>query len=125
MELLLAHGADIDGGVEGVETSAVFIAARSGGEEALRWLIDRGAGFTRPNSSGWSPLHVAASLGCLERVKILLEAGENTNGLDGDAWTPLHRAAASKSLGCVVYLLEHGADVKLRGCLCILWPGRQ
>lgn len=109
VELLLAHGADVNARAAGNWTP-LSIAVQTGGPKSVKALLDNGADL-----EAWeyhSPLHLAAwrtDSQAVDVVKALLDSGADVNaraGYDGD--TPLHRALQASSV--VEVLLTAGAD---------------
>jgi ankyrin repeat protein len=78
MDLLLAHGADVNAQVTGTKTysmrvsrapsanegmTALHIAAQSGKADLVRYLLDKGANTEIPNSDGRKPIDLVSSGG--------------------------------------------------------------
>ena len=75
MELLLEHGANIDGCP--YDATALIHVAGSGPLETLRWLLEHGASSRARGNfpRGATALHLACAQGHLEAVKLLQRAG--------------------------------------------------
>jgi len=125
--LLLAHGADATGRVNG--GWPLFSAMEGGHVEAMQMLFDhgadvnakghhgatllhltgkpelvklllaRGANPSARDDAGVTPLHVDAVMAWLEAAQMLLEAGADGNAADSQGWTPLHYAALASRKG--------------------------
>ncbi|MCG6885161.1 MAG: ankyrin repeat domain-containing protein [Silicimonas sp.] len=102
--LLLAHGADVNDGVqwaEGHMLSALYLAIGAGDNMALgRWLLEHGAD---PNDN--ESLYHATELGHHEGLKLLLAHGAKPNGTNA-----LLRAMDFDDVAAVRMLLAAGAD---------------
>lgn len=144
VEVLLDHGAAVDGRGAGDWTSPLATALAFGFLEAAEALVRRGAAVTtlaaaaglgrfedaRRMLAAASPedrqraLALAAQHGHVELVKLLLEAGEdpdrfNPKGNHGHS-TPLHQAALAGHEAVVRLLVERGARLDIRDTL---WQG--
>lgn len=74
MELLIAHGADVNA-KDAFSNSAVHFCARNGYQMVIEQLIRSNANLDLQNSNGESALHLAAKYGHAECVDILLKSG--------------------------------------------------
>jgi len=74
-QILLDHGADINGGWPAPLAAAAF----NGKAHMVRFLLDRGADVTAPNC-GDIALSEAASQGYESVVRLLVESGVNVEG---------------------------------------------
>jgi ankyrin repeat protein len=99
---------------------ALSWAARSNRAEAVRTLVERGAGLEADVYRG-TPLMWAAAFGRTDAVRALLEAGADPSGVStfggpthGEGVTPLHLAAQGGHVEAIGLLLEAGADTTLR-----------
>ncbi len=91
MGYLVDAGVDINAGTSG--DTPLTAAAREGTEEAVRWLLERGAdvnGRAKPTAS--TPLEEAVVEGRLEMVELLLASGADPDILHGN---PQRNALAS------------------------------
>ncbi len=85
LELLLAHGADVNAvSSNGLEETPLRLAAKSGGSDKVRFLLRAGArpGFT--TSQGYNALIAAAHsfrADQMDVIKLLLEAGTDPNSI--------------------------------------------
>lgn len=101
IDLLLRHGADIDGRSHWWAGSFGLLDGCD--PELAPFLIERGATVDA---------HAAARLGLLDRLAALLAADPSlVHARGGDGQTPLHVA---KTLAVAQLLVEHGADVDAR-----------
>jgi ankyrin repeat protein len=135
-ELLLDHGAAIDGVVPGL-WRPLFTALAFGHADAAVVLASRGASLGLPEAAGlgrldaverWLPgadaearhraLALAAQHGRTQIVDILLAAGEDPNRYNPPGnhahSTPLHQAALAGHIAVVELLVAHGARLDLR-----------
>lgn len=91
----------------------LHLACFSGGVEATRLLIERGAPLetlARHAQVRVRPLGTAAFSRDRESARALLEAGADANGAGAGGFTPLHTAAQNGDVELVRLLLEHGGD---------------
>lgn len=75
---------------------AVICAARYGGVECVKLLLERGANVNAVDNYRCTALMCAAASGRVECVKLLLDAGADVNAVCGYGYTAL------------VYATEHG-----------------
>lgn len=87
----------------------LLIAARSGNNELLDFLLRIRANALKRNKFGDSAIMVAAYGGQVAAVKRLLDAHVEINN---DGWTPLHYAAFAGHAEIVRLLIERGADTE-------------
>lgn len=71
-ELLLSHGADVNGKCAGARPAPIVRAAENNRREMVRLLIARGADVRR---GGGQPIHAAGPRGHREVCRLLVEAG--------------------------------------------------
>jgi ankyrin repeat protein len=125
VELLLEHGAQVDGGVKGRgrEGSPLRAAAYYGRADVAKLLVERGANLNARDAAGRTALHYAAQEGYPDIARLLLEHGAHVNATDASGVAPLHIGLGGR--GCdtvsrgphivacaklVKLLLEYGAD---------------
>lgn len=90
----------------------LHLACFSGGPEAVRLLVERGASLERVAAASFArvrPLGTAAFARQLEAARVLLEAGADPNGAGAGGVVPLETAEANADEELVRLLLEHGA----------------
>jgi len=123
---LLVHGANVNAKESRHGQTAVMWAAAEGHVEVLQALIEAGADFKMPLSSGFTPLLFAVREGRIDAVKTLLKAGADVNDAvkvravprlpeEGAAplragMTPLSMAVANAPFELAAELLKAGAD---------------
>lgn len=111
-ELLLGHGAAVEGRTRLGSYSPLHLAARSGRSEVVELLLAAGAdpGATT-TSRGAQALHFAAETDNVRAIEALLEAGVDVDVREG-AWeqTPLMFASSYGRTAAVQTLLAAGAD---------------
>lgn len=107
--------------------SPLHYAAREGGLESARLLLDAGAEIDQRNPDDITPLIMAIGNGHAEVAKFLVEMGADVNASDWYGRTPLWSAVEARNqdinngtlehmvdrgplLPLVQFLLEHGAD---------------
>lgn len=91
-------------------------ACYSGGVEATRLLVERGAELETVSQHSFirvRPLGTAAFSRDGESALVLLEAGADPNGRGEGGFTPLFTAAQNGDMELVRLLLQHGADPSL------------
>jgi hypothetical protein len=89
--LLLRRGAN----PEIVSEYHYFPQHEAAGEDAVEFieaLVNAGATFNRPNSTGYTPLHLACRKGHSAVVDFYLERGADRNVVDEFGASPLHEA---------------------------------
>jgi uncharacterized protein YndB with AHSA1/START domain len=107
-EPALVHGLSDDG------FTALHLACFSGGAEAVRLLVQRGAPLERLAEASFArvrPLGTAVFAGNVEAAQVLLEAGADPNGVDSGELRPLHTAEANGNEELARLLREHGATL--------------
>ncbi|HVM16254.1 MAG TPA: SRPBCC domain-containing protein [Gaiellaceae bacterium] len=95
----------------------LHLACFSGGGDAVRLLVERGAPLDAVARSPFAevpPLGTAAFARRLDAARALLDAGADPNGRGARGFTPLQTAAQNGDVPMVELLLERGADPELR-----------
>ena len=95
----------------------LHLACFSGGAEATRLLVERGAdaeAMSRHPSIQVRPLGTAAFIRDRESARVLLDAGADPNGEGEGGFVPLHTAAQNGDVELISLLLERGADAQRR-----------
>ena len=110
LELLLEHGAEIEG-VDDHGTTVLISVADSGDKESLEMLLARGANIHAVSEGYGTALSAAASEGDEECLRVLLDHGGDPNQISGDWGTALQAASDAADLDCINMLLEAGAEV--------------
>lgn len=87
---VLKNGLDPNYTYRGV--SLLVCAMGAGNTDAVRLLIDAGAGATS-HPHGWSPLHAAAFSGNMDALLLALQQASDKSPIDEHGWTPLDVAA--------------------------------
>ncbi|GLA98226.1 hypothetical protein AtubIFM57143_006165 [Aspergillus tubingensis] len=103
-----------DGTLEGKTfgMAALHIAARSGREEVLQFLLERGSNPNARSSDNKTPLIYACTRGeQVGVVKRLLDAGANPDLVSDRGFSALHCAIESKSDDLVQLLLKQGTPL--------------
>jgi ankyrin repeat protein len=116
---LVDAGADVNGTCKEYKYSdpvpLIDVAAKQGGFEVFRYLVEHGAKLEARGELGKLPIHYAAEAGQVEVVKYLVERRDGAGQLrlrDTVGRTPLHYAAYGGQPAVVTYLLDHGADIE-------------
>uniref|UniRef100_H3CTL6 Ankyrin repeat and sterile alpha motif domain containing 6 n=1 Tax=Tetraodon nigroviridis TaxID=99883 RepID=H3CTL6_TETNG len=91
--------------------TALQLAAASGHETLVRFLLRKGASVDSRNNYGWTPLMHAARFGHLTVAHILLENGADINGRNRLGASVLTMAARGGHTHVVKLLLENAACV--------------
>jgi len=121
VDLLLAHGADVNG-VDGEHFSPLMLAAMAGHVDVVTTLIGRGAKIDLTqmtddkkaggqSQSGRTALHWAAAQGESVAAKVLVDSGALVNALSTKKQTPLALACSQGHEEIVQLLVE--ADARL------------
>lgn len=114
VELLRAHGADLDAAEGSGITLLMSMAAdqddRKRSQRVVAALIDQGADVDKRSLAGRSALLLAVKADKAKSVRRLLEAGAEVDARDRDGWTPLMLAARDGRTDLVEDLLAAGAD---------------
>ena len=102
------------------EKQRLHYAARLGGIEEMRELLDEGFPINAFDDLGHTPLHCAAIGGHIEAVRYLIKAGADVNAHDEEkiGETPLGTVAANCSLAMAKVLVDAGADPTIQGFMC-------
>lgn len=106
---MLAAGFPIDTPNSRKETG-LLVAARTGNEEILTLLLERGAAPDARDVDGWAALAWVARQGLEDPTRRLLEAGAEVDARDLAGWTPLAWAARRGHSSVARLLLVAGAD---------------
>ena len=93
---------------------ALLNAARTGHNEAVKFLFDLTDNTDHCNEEGTTSLMLASEGGYEPVVKSLLLAGANVNCQDNDGWTALMKASRNNHITIIHTLLEVGANPHLQ-----------
>jgi ankyrin repeat protein len=139
VELLLAHGADVNAKCEADSSTPLHMAAEQGWKSIAKLLIAHGAELEGEDKLGRTPaeralkadqrkmvrllaayrsgvtIHVAAYLGEIDTVKRLLKERVTVDAKDADGQSALEYAAREGHTGIVELLLAEGADANGKG----------
>jgi ankyrin repeat protein len=105
VELLLAHGADVNASTS-YDRTAVELAMSRGRTEIVELLISKGADI--------SPLHFAIYMKDEAKARSLIEGGANVNKRTPYGTPPLQRAVDCGFRDIVDLLITKGADVNAK-----------
>lgn len=108
IELLLAHGVNVNVDL-GHGRTALMIAASKSNKEMIELLIEHGADVNAAMDDGRTALMIAASRSNKEMLELLIEHGADINARTKLGETPLMWCSYSERNA--VTLIEHGADV--------------
>ena len=109
MEILIAHGSDVNG--DG-RTCPMDAAAQAGHLEAVTLLLRHGARpYAKVFRGELAPIHGAARAGSAAVVKALLDAGVDVDTEPGESTRPLELAVRFHHPEVVKVLLEAGAFI--------------
>lgn len=95
-------------------TTALIYAAGHCGVEAIKSLIDIGAGVNDKDEKGRTALLAAAQFGKVETVQFLIKIGVNLAVADNSGNTALHLATERGHLAIIKVLLDKGAELDSR-----------
>ena len=114
-EVLVDHGADVDGGRGSHCGAPLHMAVQGGHEGIVKRLLAGGADLSAMDSLGQTPLCLAAGMGREGLVGLLLANGaEVDSGGGGHYGTPLHMAVQAEHEGIVRRLLACGAELSAK-----------
>ena len=112
VEVLLAHGASVNGPLGALMTPLQDAAAHYANEDIVKLLLDHGADVDETTAeSRQTPLTGACNSNTkLGIVQLLINAGADLNG-GGGVTAPLHRAAYCGNTDAIELLIQAGANV--------------
>lgn len=120
VRLLVAHGADVNGGsgfsaggsVQSTACTPLMVALRTGFAGVARMLLDAGGDPNCVSRNGDPLLVIPAQHGDREWLERLLDHGAAINGPGGSATNPLMAAVEYGHLDIVRVLLDRGAELR-------------
>ena len=83
------------------------MAVRNGHLKVAALLLQYGAEWNDPDSSGNTPLHFAAAYGWQDCIDLLIQAGADINAENSWRLTPINTAMLKNHEGCVKKLLTY------------------
>lgn len=93
----------------------LWSAACDGDLKRCKELLQRGHDPSKPDKSGYTPLHYAVRSGSEELVECLLKGGANINAQTrGGKSTALHRACNRGRPEIVQLLIKYGCDLNVK-----------
>lgn len=94
----------------------LHLAAHFGRTEAVRVLLNKGAGVNARSTNPMrnTPLHAAAAGRATDAARLLVEHGADVNAHQHAGWAALHAAAQTGDVELARLLIENGADVNVR-----------
>jgi len=110
VQLLIAHGADVNAKHLEAGSTALQYAVLTGRAAIVRDLLHAGAHTDGRDRSSATALHVAAARGNQPVVELLLAAHADVAATDQDDHTPLEVAIFHNRLNLVPLFLAHGAN---------------
>ena len=116
VELLIAHGADVNARTTTIGWTPIHSAAHVNAVHVAEVLIAHEADVNaRTTTIEWTPLHSAASENAVQVAQLLIAHGADINARTTTiGWTPLHSAASENAVQVAEQLIAHGADVNAR-----------
>ena len=110
VELLLDHGADINGTTGFSGWTALMQASNKGFTDVVELLLDHGADVNAKSIHAWTALMMAAYGGRVEITEMLLSHGADMNAKSEKGLTALMWAEKNGQQGMSELLKEHGAE---------------
>ena len=117
VDALIEKGAQLNAArfdMHGPLQTALGNAAYYGDQDAINYLLAKGALVNLEGNLGNSPLLSAVSASKPDAVKVLLQAGADINKYNNCGFSPLLMAAANHEAGLVKILIDSGADPDIR-----------
>jgi len=115
VKVLVEHGLPLDDATHDKGITALHIAAESGNEEAVNYLLEQGADKNKASHTGKTALMLAAANDRLGMVRILVQHGVDLEATDEKGDTALMHATNNGLLEVVKYLVEEaGAQLSVR-----------
>jgi ankyrin repeat protein len=116
IELLVAHGADLNAQSHVGGNTPLHLASLYAMTETVTVLLDLGAEMNIHNAAeGRTPLHVAfLSIWATINVPTLVNRGADVNAVDTRGWTSLFYAVQAHDPVLVMFLLNRGARMDAR-----------
>ena len=119
----LAAGANVNAKSGWYGLTPLHIATRSGQEQTVQLLIEKGASVNAKDKGGWTPLYCAVESGYKNIVELLISNGAYVNATGGvekesfpreSGFTALHKAAAVGHMEISQLLIAKGAKLNSR-----------
>jgi uncharacterized protein len=90
IDVLLAHGADVNAVSRNADANAPLHAAAAGGADTtvMRQLVAAGARVNHRQSGGYTALHEVAAIGNADVARLLLDAGAEADARNTEGRTP-------------------------------------
>ena len=111
VQLLLAHGADVNTQSKQGRTPLLIAAGTNGNSNTVRMLLEKGANPAAADNTGATPLQMAAMAGDTASIRLLLAAKAPADQAAKDGTTPLLNAATNGNIEAVKALLAHKPNV--------------
>jgi len=108
-EMLLEHGADVNGVDRGEHITPLHASVRNVAMTKL--LLEHGAKLEAKDDQGQTALFRAADVVNLPVAKLLIEHGADVNAREKDGHPVLYCAVKANNIPLAELLIEHGADV--------------
>ena len=109
LKTLIAHGANVNATESWRGQTGLMWAAAGNHVDAIRVLVEAGAGLDVQSPGGFSALMFAARDGALDAARALVDAGANVNDVQGNGAGVLATAISNLNYELAVMLLGKGA----------------
>ena len=110
LQIIIEYGANVNA-LDKNNSTALMLACQKGNVEAIKVLLNAGAGSNITDTNGHTWIHYAVASDCSkETLQIIIEYGGDVNALDKNNSTALMLACQKRNVEALNVLLSAGAD---------------